>query len=113
MKRKTSTTPTKIWSFGALRPTENEEKFLEQLFQANRYYNTLIEIERKRRDSFREARSQVVPELGALEVKWQELDSRFELGVKALPPQTEKGKKKKPVLPPELLALKEERNEIS
>ncbi len=31
MKRKTSSTPTRIWSFGALEPTENQKLLLDQL----------------------------------------------------------------------------------
>jgi len=110
MKRKTSTTPTRIWSFGALEPTENQKALLDQLFFANRYYNTLIEIERKRRNRFREIRSEAVPELSMLEKRYQQLDADYVQMVAALP-KPEKGKRK--TLTPEVLANKEERKTTS
>lgn len=58
MKRKVTHTPCRIWTFGAQPPTENAELFREQLWKAHRYYNTLIELERKRRDGYRAARAQ-------------------------------------------------------
>jgi hypothetical protein len=108
MKRKTSTTPTKIWSFGALAPTTNAELLLEQLFLGSRYYNTLIEIEQRRRKNYRDARSEAAPTLAMLETEWKKLDGEFTLGLDALPKT--KGKK---VLTPELQALKERRKDVS
>jgi len=109
MKRKTSTTPTKIWSFGALAPTTNGELLLEQLFLGSRYYNTLIEVEQRRRKNYRDARSEAAPALAGLEAEWAKLDAELSVGIEALP-KGEKGKKK---LTPELLALKERRKEVS
>ena len=108
MKRKTSTTPTKIWSFGALAPTTNGDLLLEQLFLASRYYNTLIEVEQRRRKNYRDARSEAAPTLAMLETEWKKLDEEFSLGLDALPKV--KGKK---VLTPELQALKERRKDVS
>lgn len=105
MKRKTSTTPTKIWSFGARGPTTNADLFHEQLFLGNRYYNTLIEIERKRRDKFREARSEASPELARLENEYARLNAALEAGIAALPAPEGEAKKKKKKLTPELLEL--------
>jgi hypothetical protein len=110
VKRKTTTTPTRIWSFGALDPTENKDKFHEQLLLSGRYYNSLIEIERKRRERYREMRSMIVPELAKLEEEWKALAELFVAEVKALP-KPEKGKRK--ALPPELLAKKTRRQEIA
>lgn len=108
MKRKTSTTPTKIWSFGALAPTTNAKLFFDQLFFGGRYYNTLIEIERRRREKYRQARSQAVPDLALLEAEWKKLDAELTAGIEALP---KSGKKK--VLTAELLALKERRKAVT
>jgi len=111
MKRKTSTTPTRIWSFGALEPTENQKLLLDQLFLANRYYNTLIEIERKRRERFREIRSAAVPELAGCEKRYEQLDAQLEAILDALPKP--KGKSKRKVLTPEAIAIKEELKPLS
>lgn len=108
MKRKTSTTPTKIWSFGALEPTTNGKLLLEQLFLANRYYNTLIEIEQRRRKNYRDARSEAAPTLAMLESQYKALDLEFSTGLNALPKV--KGKK---TLTPELADLKKRRKETS
>jgi hypothetical protein len=108
MKRKTSTTPTKIWSFGALAPTTNEKLLLEQLFLGSRYYNSLIEIEQRRRKNYRDARSEAAPTLAMLEAEWKKLDAEFTLGLDALPKV--KGKK---VLTPELQELKARRKDVA
>lgn len=108
MKRKTSTTPTKIWSFGALAPTTNGQLLLDQLFLANRYYNTLIEIEQRRRKNYRDARSEAAPTLAMLEGQWKALDTEFSVALNALPKV--KGKK---VLTPEMVDLKQRRKDVS
>lgn len=71
MARKTSTVPTRIWSFGARPPRsqEDRESVREQLWKANRYYNRLIEIEIARRKAFRETRARLIPQLAELEEK--------------------------------------------
>lgn len=109
MKRKTSTTPTKIWSFGALPPTSGAEGLSDQLFFGSRYYNTLIEIERRRREKFRLARSEAAPALGKLEEEWKKLDELLTAGIDALP-KSGKGKK---ILTPDLTALKAQRAVVS
>lgn len=111
MKRKTSTTPTKIWSFGALAPTSNGELLLEQLFLGSRYYNTLIEVEQRRRKNYRDARSEAAPALAGLEAEWTKLDAELTAGIEALPKT--KGEKGKKTLTPELVALKERRKGVS
>src|SRR5262249_19800215 len=113
MKRKTSTTPTKIWSFGPLKPTENAELFHDHLYQATRYYNQLIEIERRRRDRFRVARSEHTPELSALEKQWQDKDAVFQQALTLVPKEAVRGNKRARKLTPELLAQKEELRQIS
>jgi hypothetical protein len=55
VKRKTSTTPTRIYCYGALAPTEGAELVREQLRLASRYYNALTAIEQRRRAERREA----------------------------------------------------------
>jgi transposase len=43
----------RVYRFGLLRPTVNGDKVREQMWLAHRYRNTLIEIERGRRDALR------------------------------------------------------------
>lgn len=68
MARKTSTVPTRIWSFGCHAPSPEAQVLVkEQVFKAHRYYNRLIEIDRERRTKYREARLRYFPQLAALE----------------------------------------------
>ena len=55
---------TVVYQYGLLQPTENDEAVAEQISKAHRYYNILIEIERRRRDAVNEAQRRV-PELCA------------------------------------------------
>lgn len=71
MKRKTSTVPTQIWTFGCLPPTTGGELVHEQHRKAHAYYNTLIEIELERRAAYRAARS-AFPDLAPLEAEHKE-----------------------------------------
>jgi hypothetical protein len=73
--RKTSTKPTRIWTFSAV--IENPAEAREILSRANRYYNALIEIERDRRTRFAAVRRQYAPELAALEDEWLRLDEQI------------------------------------
>jgi hypothetical protein len=50
VQRKTSSTPTKIYTYGCLPPIEGADKLDEQLWLAHRYRNKLVEIERRRRE---------------------------------------------------------------
>lgn len=63
--RKTSAAPSRIWTFGgghvdardvALRRAA-QPLLLDELGRAHRYYNSLVEIERKRREKYREIRA--------------------------------------------------------
>ncbi len=74
--RKTSTSPTRIWKFGAR--VKNPELVHEILWQARRYYNRLVEIERKRSERFAAIRRRFAPELADLEVRWLALDEEIE-----------------------------------
>jgi hypothetical protein len=79
LARKTSTTPTRIWTFGARKPLEETQASIkEQLYKANRYYNRLIEIERERRSKYREARTEFVPRLAELERKNDSIQEALE-----------------------------------
>jgi hypothetical protein len=75
--RKTSTTPTKIYTYGCLPPIEGEELFNDQLFKAHRYRNGLVEIELKRRERVREAQAKH-SDLGPLVEKIDSLNAEFE-----------------------------------
>jgi hypothetical protein len=50
VKRKTSTTPTKIYSYGCLPPIVGADLMDQQIQRAHRYRNTLTEIELRRRE---------------------------------------------------------------
>jgi len=67
--RKTSTSETKVYSYGAFLPKESEQIKLinDQLYFAHKYRNKLVEIERKRRNRFRNLRKLMSPELRQLE----------------------------------------------
>jgi len=78
MKRRTSTLPCRIWPFGTRPPTKNGQIVDSQLRLAHRYYNTLIEIERSRREQYRAARSSVDTELARLETERAELTQKIE-----------------------------------
>lgn len=70
MKRKTSTTPTKIITYGCLAPTENADLLHEQLFLAHRYQQDLTAVELRARTEYREARS-ALPEIAPLDAEYQ------------------------------------------
>jgi hypothetical protein len=80
MKRKTSTTPTRIWTYGLRWPRDpkDEAAVREQMLKAHRYQNVLIEIERTRRAEFRKARTECSPELDALEKRMKILTEAIE-----------------------------------
>lgn len=79
MKRKTSATPTRIWTFGMRTPSpEDEAAIREQTKLAHRYQNALVEIERERRVLYREARTALSPELAVLETRIGELNLSIE-----------------------------------
>lgn len=54
MKRKSSTVPSRIYTYGALAPRDPAERAAvnEQFFRAKRYRNRLVEIERQRRSGY-------------------------------------------------------------
>ena len=76
--RKTSTVPTRIWSFGALAPTEGSDHVNQQLKLGFDYYNKRVEIENEGREEYRAARRKAFPAYEALEAKKAELDKQIE-----------------------------------
>ena len=78
MKRKTSTLPTRIWTYGCRPPTAGGELIREQLWKAHRYYNKLIEIDLERRRLYREARSALNGTLSELESKQAEINAAID-----------------------------------
>jgi hypothetical protein len=78
MKRKTSTLPTRIWTYGCRPPTAGGELIREQLWKAHRYYNKLIELELERRRLYREARSALNGTLSELESKQAEINAAID-----------------------------------
>lgn len=61
--RKSSSTPTQIWTFGARPPVEGGERVEELLRLSDEYYDKLIEIEIARLSEYRETRRFYAPEL--------------------------------------------------
>lgn len=54
MKRRTSTLPVRVYTYGCLPPTENRELVDKSIFLARLYRNRLINIELDRRNRYRE-----------------------------------------------------------
>lgn len=80
MKRKTSETPSRIWTYGLPHgPSSPEmlEHIDNQMRLGHRYYNALIQIERERRQAYRAARSRLAPGLA-------EVEAQTELAAQAL-----------------------------
>jgi hypothetical protein len=75
MARKTSTLPTRIWKFGAQPPTMDVRDIL---WHASRYYNRLVEIERRRSDRFQAIRREHAPDLAAAEDAYTVCDDAIE-----------------------------------
>lgn len=67
MARKTSSLPTRIWSFGALPPRSGADLAREQLRLARLYYNDALNIERDRLTRYKRIRCKYHPKLRRLE----------------------------------------------
>lgn len=65
--RKTSTAPTRIWTYGALAPTVNAALVTDLIALSSRYYDRLIDIEIERVREYRETRKFYAPQLVDLE----------------------------------------------
>ena len=78
MKRKTSTVPTQIWTFGIYKLVGNAEKVHEQLKLSHVYYNQLIEIELARRVAYRAARSKISSALALHEAERDRLSGEID-----------------------------------
>src|SRR5258706_9141655 len=83
MKRKTSTTPTRVYSYGCLPPTAGADLVEEQIRLAHRYRNKLVEIERKRREIVQQAQAEI-GDICALRVAAETLKAEKETAVAAL-----------------------------
>ena len=84
MKRRTSTAPIRIYSYGCRLPVANGDLLERQLLLAHHYYNTLIEIERRRRAKVREAQSTSSAEVSRLETLLEVLSDAIEEGFEAI-----------------------------
>jgi hypothetical protein len=62
MAKKTSTVPTRIYSYGCLAPVEGADIVEQQLRAANKYYNDLIAIGRDKRQRWEDLVAEVHPE---------------------------------------------------
>jgi hypothetical protein len=72
----TASTRVRVLTYHAWPPVENARAFREQLWRANRYYNSLVED--GRRDDYREVRRRYYPELDALEEQLADLDRQID-----------------------------------
>ncbi len=105
MKRKTSTLPSRVYSYGCRTPTEGAVTVHTQLRLANRYYNDLIAIERERRDEYRKARSLVGTRLAALEAERATLTAEIDALRTALAAKRQEKKARVPATDSERAAL--------
>jgi hypothetical protein len=76
--RKTSEKPTRVWKFCARLDTESEQLVRDITWRANRYYNDLVAIQRKRSDRFSEIRRRHAPVLADLEDRIAATDDAIE-----------------------------------
>lgn len=74
MKRKTSSVPTRIWSFHAEPPIVGADMVRETLFAAHQYQNKLVEIEREHRQKYDRVRAEHSEEVRAAAQAVQEAD---------------------------------------
>ena len=74
MKRKTSALPTRIYTYGCRLPTANGGLVEQQILLAHRYYNKLIEIERRRRTKVRTIQREAAPDVVEHERSAEKLD---------------------------------------
>lgn len=74
--RKTSKTPTKIYTYGAFLPQDPAQQKLiaDQIWNGHKYRNKLVEIERSRREQFRQLRLEISPKLVELNKSVVEID---------------------------------------
>lgn len=73
--RKTSTTPTKIYSYGCLQPSDTDKMIIsDQLWLAHLYRNKLVEIERNRRTKYRALRASLSPVVEEIEKENDDID---------------------------------------
>lgn len=79
MARKTSSLPTRVWSFACR--VDDEIAVQEAMFRARRYYNVLVEIERRRVDRFRAIRRDVSPELADAEDRLDQIEEEIEQAI--------------------------------
>src|ERR1700748_91590 len=85
--RKTSETPTKVYTYGAFLPKDPVQVKLinDQLYLGHKYRNKLVEIERRRRDRFRVLRKLMSQtELKPLEDEYDQLEQEIFLLRKSL-----------------------------
>lgn len=78
MKRKTTKSPVRIYTFGARLDPEATATAMRILRDANDYYNDLVQIENARRDAYRDARSLLCPEIGEVEAEAERLEAVLE-----------------------------------
>jgi hypothetical protein len=69
---------TRVYAYGCLPPIANGEMVREQIFQAHRYKNRLIELARKEIADYRAIRARHSPEVEGLEARQREIESQLE-----------------------------------
>ncbi len=77
--RKTSTNPTRVYTYGiTLLSEEAKEVIFTQLRHANRYRNNLVEIEIARREKYRAIRRTLSPEMEELESAYEKAVAKYD-----------------------------------
>ena len=71
--------PSRIWSFGCKAPKVGLELAEDQLKKAHDYRNTLVEIERNRRDACAQVIRAFSPELKGLQDEGEALKEKIEV----------------------------------
>lgn len=113
MKRKTSSVPTRIWSFWCHKPVHELDRLNEQFQLARVYKNKLIEIEKERRAK-REALLAAQPAVALVQAQIDELTKKIETlrAHVSGEHQDKRDKKTSPQSRSELKALKEARRDL-
>jgi hypothetical protein len=108
-KRKKSSLPTRVYKYALLPPLAHPDAdavckafelagpdLVDESFEAARdHYNDLVEVERRRRHEFRDARATLFPGLAKLEEDQRELNKKLELALAAVKASKAEAKSRK------------------
>src|SRR3990167_4017073 len=110
--RKTSNVPTRIYTYGATALSPEHQVIVnDQIWHAHRYYNRLVEIERDRRNKYRQIRRSLSTTLDNLERQYDEYEASY-LNARARLSGIEKKDRDSSPVVLEIRELKSKRNEL-